>query len=103
MKETPFDVPGTELSHRGARCTFEVLLETHELREPTLTRMGSIIRGADLPHEDALPPESAGVRAVFDALRDATMSDEERLRIGSAFCEALYAYCESAPVGAVLT
>lgn len=55
--------------------------------------MGLIIRGADLPTEDATPAESSGVRAIFDGLRDADVSDDERLRIGSAFCDALYAFC----------
>jgi hypothetical protein len=90
---TPFDIRGAELSHRGARCTFEVLLEHHGLTEPGLGRMGLIVRGADLPHEDASPAESVGVRAVFDGLRDAELSDDERLRIGSVFCDALYAFC----------
>jgi hypothetical protein len=97
MTETPFDVPGTELSHRGARCTFEVLLEKHGLSDPQFARMGLIIRGADLPHEDTLPPESAGVRALFDALRDGDRSDEERLVVGAQFCDALYAYCRASP------
>jgi hypothetical protein len=90
---TAFDIRGAELSHRGARCTFEVLVVRHGLTDPALNRMGLIVRGADLPHEDASPPESSGVRAVFDGLRDADLSDEERLRIGSAFCDALYAFC----------
>lgn len=92
---TPFDIRGAELSHHGARCTFEVLLERHRLTDPALGRLGLIVRGADLPTEDAAPPESSGVRAVFDGLRDADVSDEERLRIGSAFCDALYAFCAS--------
>lgn len=90
---TAFDIRGVELSHHGARCTFEVLLERHGLSDASLARMGLIVRGADLPHEDAAPPESSGVRAVFDGLRDSDLSDEERLRIGSVFCEALYAFC----------
>lgn len=90
---TPFDMRGAELSHRGARCTFEVLLERHGLTDPALRRMGLIVRAADLPHEDASAPEASGVRAVFDGLRDADLNDEERLRIGSTFCDALYAFC----------
>ena len=92
---TPFDIRGAELSHHGARCTFEVLLERHRLTDPALGRVGLIVRGADLPTEDAVPPESSGVRAVFDGLRDADLSDQERLQIGSAFCDALYAFCSS--------
>ena len=92
---TAFDIRGAELSHRGPRCTFEVLLERHRLSDPPLKRMGLIVRGADLPHEDAAPPEATGVRAVFDGLRDSDLSDEERLRIGSIFCDALYAFCSA--------
>jgi hypothetical protein len=90
---TPFDIRGAYLSHRGERCTFEVLLQRHHLTDPALRRMGLIVRGADLPHGDASAAEASGVRAVFDGLRDADLSDEERLRIGSAFCDALYAFC----------
>ena len=93
MAETPFDMRGARLSHRGERCTFEVLVEMHELSDPALGRMGLIVRGADLPYEDGMPAESPGVRAVFDALRDGPLIDEQRLSIGSQFCEALYAYC----------
>ena len=90
---TPFDIRGAALSHRGDRCTFEVLIADHRLDGAALARMGLIVRGADLPHEDGLPPESDGVRAIFDAIRDAQISDEERLRIGAGICDALYAYC----------
>jgi hypothetical protein len=93
---TPFDIRGAELSHSGPLCTFEVLLERYRLADRPLARMGLIVRGADLPHEDAAPAESNGVRAVFDGLRDAALSDDERLRIGSAFCDALYAFCSGA-------
>ena len=92
---TAFDIRGAELSHRGPRCTFEVLLERYGLSDPPLNRMGLIVLGADLPHEDAAPPEANGVRAVFDGLRDSDLSDEERLRIGSAFCDAIFAYCSA--------
>jgi hypothetical protein len=89
----PFDVRGAELSHRDGKCTFESLLEKYELRDPALRRMAAIIRGADLPHEDAPPPESAGLLAIFDGIRDASATDEQRLERGSVVCEALYAYC----------
>ena len=90
---TPFDIRGAELGHRNGRCTFETLLEKYELRDPALRRMAAIVRGADLPHEDGAPPESAGVLAVFDGVRDTALTDHERLERGVAVCEALYAYC----------
>lgn len=101
VEGTPFDIRGAELGHRGGRCTFENLLEKYELRDPGLGRMGSIIRGADLPLDDGAPPESAGVAAVFDGIRDMATSDDERLRRGAAVCDALYAYCTSDSAGDV--
>jgi hypothetical protein len=93
LEGIPFDIRGAELGHRDGRCTFENLLEKYELRDPALKRMAVIIRGADLPHEDGAPPESPGVLAVFDGIRDSATTDEERLARGAAVCEALYAYC----------
>jgi hypothetical protein len=91
-----FDIRGAELSHRDGSCTFETLLEKYELRDPALRRMAAIIHGADLPHQEGAPVESAGVLAVFDGIRDIADSDEERLKVGSAICEAIYAYCAGA-------
>jgi hypothetical protein len=92
----PFDVRGAELGHHDGRCTFEALIAHYELKDPALARMGPIIRGADLRYEDDVPAESAGVAAIFDGLRDAEITDEERLARGSIVCDALYAYCLSA-------
>ncbi len=57
--------------------------------------MAAIIRGADVPYEDDVPREAAGVAAIFDGLRDADTSDEERLAEGMVICDALYAFCKS--------
>lgn len=88
----PFDIRGAELSHREGRCTFETLLDKYELRDPALLRMAAVIHGADLPHEDGAPPESRGLEAIFDGIRDASATDDERLRRGSVVCDALYGY-----------
>jgi hypothetical protein len=97
VEGVPFDIRGAELSHRDGRCTFETLLEKYELRDPGLRRMAAIIHGADLPHTDGAPVESAGVLAVFDGIRDIAPNDDERLRLGTAICDAIHAFC----VGAV--
>jgi hypothetical protein len=89
----PFDVRGAELGHRRGRCTFDALIEKYELADEGLRRMAAIIRGADLPHEDTIPPEAPGVLAIFTGVRDTCATDEERLERGSAVCDALYTYC----------
>ena len=93
LEGIPFDIRGAELSHRDGRCTFETLLDKYELRDRALRRMAAIVRGADLPQEEDAPPESAGLLAIFDGIRDSSTTDHERLARGRAVCDALYAYC----------
>jgi hypothetical protein len=97
LEGVPFDIRGAELGHRDGRCTFETTLEKYEIRDRAVARMAAIIHGADLPHEDGAPPESAGVLAVADGIRDTMPTDELRLQLGAAVCEALYAYCAASP------
>jgi len=89
----PFDVRGAELGHHGGRCTFEVLLDSYELRDLALRRMGAIVRAIDLPFDSAMTEEVAAWTAAFDELRDANTSDVERLNRGGVLCDELYANC----------
>lgn len=94
---TPFDMRGSALSHRNGKVTFEVLLASHHLTDPALACMGAIVHAADTGEDET--PETAGVRAVFDGIRDGLRSDEERLAAGFSVCEALYAYCREQTCG----
>src|SRR5207302_268327 len=69
----PFDMSGAKLGHHAGRCTFEVLLDSYELRDPALRRMGEM---------DA-----------FNDLRDADIADGDRLLRGGLICEELYLKC----------
>lgn len=99
LDATPFDMRGARIGHRNGRCTFETLLEVYELADPALRRMAAIIRAADLPEvvEEA-PPEAAGVRAIFDGLRDRDLTDEERLEQGFPVCDGLLAHCSGSGI-----
>ena len=94
---TPFDMRGSALSHRDGKVTFEVLLASHHLSDPALSGMAAIVHAADTWEDET--PETAGVRAVFDGIRDGLRSDEERLAAGFSVCEALYAYCRGQTSG----
>ena len=48
LEAIPFDIRGAELGHHGGKCTFEVLIEKYELRDPALRRMGEMIRAIDV-------------------------------------------------------
>jgi len=94
MDGIPFDVRGAALTHRGGRCTFEVLLETYELNDPALRHMARVIHAADLPQDEPPNTLAPGVLAIFDGIRDASETDEERLRRGFVVCDALFEYCK---------
>jgi len=91
---TPFDMRGSALSHRNGKVTFEVLLESHGLDEPALRRMAAIVRAVDIAEDET--SLTAGIRAVFDGIRDGMDSDDERLTVGFTVCDAIYAYCGQA-------
>ena len=88
---TPFDMRGSALSHRDGKVTFEVLLESEHLTDPGLRRMAAIVHAVDTGEADT--PDTSGVRAIFDGIRDGLRTDEERLSVGFDVCDALYAYC----------
>lgn len=89
----PFDMRGAELGHHAGRCTFEVLLDSYELRDAALRQMGAIVRAIDLPFDSETTEEVAGLAAAFNQIRDADIADEERLVRGRLICEELYVKC----------
>ena len=93
LNAIPFDIRGAELGHHAGRCTFEVLLDSYELRDPALRRMGQIVRAIDMPFDSERKEGLAALTAAFDDLRDADLSDDDRLARGRLLCEELYVKC----------
>ena len=90
----PFDVPGVELGHAGAWCTFDAVIAKYALTEPGLDRLALIVRGADTEAKD-LAPESRGLEAIADGFRAMGMDDHEILRLQFPVYDALFAYCRA--------
>lgn len=94
----PFDVAdeGVLWSHRGERCTFDVMVEAFglEAHEPLL-RLASIVRGADTDRLD-LAPEAAGLLAISLGLSRVHSEDHAQLEAGMAVYDALYRWCRDA-------
>ncbi len=92
---TPFDATRfTEvtLNHRGDRCTFEAILEDFQLSDPTLQRLGLIVRAADVKGQESVAPEGLGLRAIAEGFGLLGIPDEERLNRQFPVYDALYAY-----------
>lgn len=86
----PFDMDGVEWGHRGNKCTFEVLLDIHELTDPVLAQIGEIIHGADIATDFDSTLESPGIDLAFRGLRLISASDDECIERSDLLMDALY-------------
>ena len=92
---TPYDVTDVELGHHGAECSFDAFVHRYALDgDPAMVYMAQVIRGADTADKD-LTPESRGVEALLDGVRQMYQPDDQRQREASRqLLDALYAYCQ---------
>ncbi|MFL5197128.1 MAG: chromate resistance protein ChrB domain-containing protein [Microvirga sp.] len=94
---TPFDIEGEGVfwSHRGERCTFDVMVEEFGLATEALSRLATIVRGADTARMD-LAPEAAGLLAASLGLSRMYADDIEQLAAGMTLYDAFYRWCRDA-------
>jgi hypothetical protein len=91
-----FDMRGAEYSHEGEHCTFQVMLERHELdQDPALVEMGRIIRDADVAPSRTRRKEAAGLDALIRGFQLSTLDDQQKLTLTAPVYDALYAYCQA--------
>ncbi len=88
--ELRFDMFEGEFTHRGDRCTFEVLLDDAALDDAALTAIGEIIHDIDLKDDKYGRVETAGVRTLLNGIAASSTDDEQRLARGSALLDDLY-------------
>ena len=94
---TPFDVDHENVhwSHRGERCTFDLMIEEFGLETEPLKRLATIVRGADTGRPE-LAPESAGLLAASLGLSRMYADDLAQLEAGLALYDAFYRWCRDA-------
>ncbi|OCP18333.1 MULTISPECIES: sulfurtransferase/chromate resistance protein [unclassified Ensifer] len=93
---TPFDIDAPiRWSHRGERCTFDVMVEAFGLETEPMLRLATIVRGADTARLD-LAPEASGLLAVSLGLSRMYADDHEQLEAGMLLYDAFYRWCRDA-------
>ena len=92
---TPFDLEGVFWSHRGASCTFDVMLEEFGLSSPALARLATIVRGADTDKLD-IAPEAAGLLAASLGLSRMYRDDIAQLDAAMGLYDAFYRWAGDA-------
>jgi hypothetical protein len=88
--ELRFDMFEGEFTHRGDRCTFEVLLAEAKLDDPALVAIGEIIHDIDLKDGKYGREEAAGVRSLIAGITASHKDDPQRLERGAVLLDDLY-------------
>jgi hypothetical protein len=87
-----FDAPGARYTHRDGLCSFEVLVEDHDISDPAVALMAQVIHGADVSEDIAIMPESAGLMAIADGFALLDLDDQQQLALELPVYDALYAW-----------
>lgn len=90
--ELRFDMFEAEFTHRGDRCTFEVLLDEAGLDDPALRAIAEIVHDIDLKDGKFGRDEASGVASLIAGIAAGTDDDHERVRRGDAAFEDLHAF-----------
>ncbi len=85
----PFDVDGVDLSHHGAGCSFDRMLEVFGLNTGPLARLADVIRAADTGMPDA-SPQAAGLLAASVGFSRMYRDDTQQLEAALPLYDALY-------------
>jgi hypothetical protein len=95
-----FDAPGARYDHRDGKCTFEVLIDDHDLAgDPALARLAKIVHAADIAADLGTDPAGPGLLAIGLGGLDVEADDHRLLDRATFVYDALYAWCQSqAPV-----
>ena len=90
-----FDAPGARYTHRGGLCSFEVLIEEHELGDDAaLALMASVVHGADVSEDRDATPQSRGLLAIADGFALLGVADQRQLELELPVYDALYAWAQ---------
>jgi len=92
---TPFDVPSVELGHHGEECSFDAIIKKYNLekKDPALSELAKIIRGADTPNR-SLTPQSEGLLAIAHGFSMNAKDDHDNINKQFHVYDALYSFCK---------
>ena len=98
--ELRFDMADAEFTHRGDRCSFEVLLAEVGLHDPGLQMIAEIIHDLDLKDGKFGRPEAEGVRQLLSGITLGTEDDPTRIARGCALFDDLLRSFQRKPASA---
>jgi|SRR5579871_1228852 len=88
--EVRFDMFEGEFTHEGDFCTFEVLLNHANVRDPGLAAIAEIVHDIDLKDDKFERPETSGIAAMISGIVALHSADERRVEEGARLWESIY-------------
>ncbi len=85
-----FDMYDVEFSHKGDRCTFEVLVQRFGIADAAVAELGRLVHDLDLKETRYNVPQAPTVGLLIDGLRHTFSRDSELLEQGIVIFESLY-------------
>jgi hypothetical protein len=90
-----FDTDGADYTHRGNKCSFEVLIDEFDLgSDAALVRLAQIVHAADIDAELHTDPLAPGLLAIGLGGLDVEADDHVLLGRATFVYDALYAWCQ---------
>jgi hypothetical protein len=95
-KATPYDVPNVELGHYGEECSFDAIVKKYgfDKKDPAITELAKIVRGADTPNR-TLTPQSEGLVAIATGFAMNSKDDYDNMAKQFHVYDALYSFCKA--------
>ena len=93
LQAIPFDVPEVEYTHYGDECTFDYIIHKHKLKDPALSIMAVIVRGADTDRHD-IATQASGLWAISAGMAYNFKNDHELLEKGMLLYDGLYSWAK---------
>jgi hypothetical protein len=90
-RELRFDMFEAEYTHRGDRCTFEVLIEEGTIGDPAVVEIGEIVHDIDIKDEKFGREEAPGVARMIQGVIRRYTDDYERLERAMLLFDDLHA------------
>lgn len=93
LNAIPYDLPGAEYTHEGDYCTFDYIVKKHNIADPAVKLIATIVRGADTDSFE-LAPQAAGLWAISAGLSYNYKDDQKMLAVGLTIYDALYSWAK---------
>lgn len=84
-----FDFDHAEFTHINDLVTFEVLVHSFELQNPTLNKIAEIVHFLDVGGNE--PAEALGIEKILQGLRSTITNDDQLLSLSNHIFDGLYA------------